>query len=69
MRCSCCRSYTGITHDLGKRTQAHDLGAEFLGQFGRLQQPGVGKFRPVGHDFPRCATNGNEPALHLIAIG
>ena len=57
-----------IPHNLGKRTEAHDLGTELLRQFCRLQQPGVGKFRPVCHDFARGTANGNEPALHLIAI-
>ena len=68
-RCPLGHRNTGITHDLGKRAQAHDLGAKLFRQFCRLQQPCVGEFWLVGHDLPGCATDGNQPALRFIARG
>ena len=79
MRSSCCRRDgdagascnrdASIAHHLGEGTQAHDLGTQLLGDLGGLQQAPVGELRAVRQHFPRCAADGDQPALGLGAGG
>ena len=68
-RCTLGHGNAGITHDLGKRPQAHDLGTQFFCEFRRLKQSRIGKLRIVRHDFLGSAPDCNQPAFNFVTGG
>ena len=59
----------GVTYDLGKGAQAHDLGAHLFCHAGRSQQAAVGEFGPSGQHFTRRAADRDQPAFGFGTAG